>query len=90
MKGTSRVHGWLERVLGTPLIIKLAGANALLLSAATATAIFVRNEEIGKAPGIALVGVAFLIALAVNVALVNAALHPIVALGHTVDSIRRG
>jgi signal transduction histidine kinase len=90
MKRTSRVPGWVERVLRTPLIIKLAGANALLLSVTTATAIFIRNAEIRTAPAIAVVGVAFLIALAVNIALVNAALHPIVALGNTVDSIRHG
>jgi signal transduction histidine kinase len=90
MKGASRVPQWVERVLRTPLIIKLAGANALLLSVTTATTLFVRDEAIGTAPAIAVVGVAFLLALAVNIALVNAALHPIVALGNTVDSIRHG
>ncbi len=90
MKGSSRVPRWVERVLRTPLLIKLAGANALLLSVATAAAMFVRNQEIGTAPDIAVVGIAFLIALSVNIALVNAALHPIVMLGNTVDTIWHG
>jgi signal transduction histidine kinase len=89
-KGTSRVPRWLERVLRTPLLLKLAVANALLLSAVTATAMVVRNQEIGTAPAIAVVGVAFLIALSVNMVLVNAALHPIAMLGTTVDSIWHG
>ncbi len=89
-QGTFGAPRWVERVLRTPLLIKLAGANALLLSVATATAIYARNRDIGAAPEIAAVAVAFLIALSVNIVLVNAALHPIVMLGNTVDSIRHG
>lgn len=81
---------WIERLLRIPLPMKLAGANAFLLVAATATAIVVRNHEISATPVIAVVSAAFLIALLVNIVLVNLAVRPMTILEKTVDSIWHG
>jgi signal transduction histidine kinase len=89
-RGASSVPRWVERLLRIPLVMKLAGANAFLLIAAAVTAIVVRNHELSTAPVIAVVGAAFLIALLVNIALVNLAVRPMTMLEETVDTIWHG
>ncbi len=88
--GVSRVPRWIERLLRTPLTLKLAGANAFLLIAATLSALVIRNHELSTAPVIAVVGAAFLLALLVNIALVTLAVRPMTELEKTVDTIWRG
>ena len=81
---------WVERLLRIPLPMKLAGANAFLLIAATATAIVVRNHELNAAPVLIVVSAAFLVALLVNIVLVNLAVRPMTILEKTVDTIWHG
>ena len=81
---------WIEWLLRIPLPMKLAGANAFLLIAATATAIIVRNNELSAAPVLIVVSAAFLIALLVNIVLVNLAVRPMTILEKTVDTIWQG
>lgn len=81
---------WVEGLLRIPLPMKLAGANAFLLIAATATAIVVRNRELNAAPVLIVVSAAFLIALLVNIVLVNLAVRPMTILEKTVDTIWHG
>jgi signal transduction histidine kinase len=88
--GTSTVPRWVERLLRTPLTLKLAGANAFLLIAATVTAVVVRDHELSTTPVIAVVGAAFLVALLVNMGLVKLAVHPMSVLEKTVDTIWQG
>lgn len=88
--GASGVPRWVERLLRIPLPMKLAGANAFLLIAATVAAVVVRNHELSTAPVIVVVAAAFLIALLVNIALVNLAVRPMTMLEKTVDTIWHG
>jgi signal transduction histidine kinase len=81
---------WVERLLRIPLPLKLAGANAFLLIAATGTAIVVRNHELSAAPVLIVVSAAFLLALFVNIVLVNLAVRPMTILEKTVDTIWGG
>jgi len=81
---------WIERLLRIPLPAKLVGANLLLLVAATATALVVRHRELGTAPVVTVVVVAFVAALLLNTALVMLAVRPLRALEKTVDSIWHG
>lgn len=81
---------WVQGLLRIPLPMKLAGANAFLLIAATATAIVVRNRELNAAPVLIVVSTAFLIALLVNIVLVNLAVRPMTILEKTVDTIWHG
>lgn len=81
---------WIERLLRTPLPVKLVGANILLLVAATTTALVVRHRELSTAPVLTVVIVAFLAALLLNTALVMLAVRPLRALEKTVDTIWHG
>lgn len=89
-RGDPGVPRWVERLLRIPLPMKLVGANALLLLAAAAVALVVRSREIGTAPVLMVIGAAFLLALLVNVILVNLAVRPMTMLEKTVDSIWHG
>jgi signal transduction histidine kinase len=84
------VPKWVQGLLRIPLSMKLAGANAFLLIAATITAIVVRNHELTAAPVLIVVGAAFLVALLVNIVLVNLAVRPMTILEKTVDTIWHG
>lgn len=86
-------HGvprWIEQLLRIPLPMKLVGANAFLLIAATVTAVIVHGREITTVPVLAVVSAAFVTALLGNVALVTLAVRPIHVLEKTVDRIWRG
>jgi signal transduction histidine kinase len=84
------VPRWIARLLRISLPLKLAGANAFLLIAAAAAALIVRSHEISSAPVIAVLSVALLTALVVNIALVTLAVRPITLLEQTVDELWRG
>lgn len=89
-EAATRLPRWVERLLRIPLPLKLAGANAFLLIAATGTAIVVRNHELSAAPVLIVVIAAFFLALLVNIILVNLAVRPMTILEKTVDTIWRG
>ena len=84
------VPRWLQRLLRVPLQAKLVGANIFLLVAATATALIVRHRELSTAPVLAVVIIAFLVALLLNTALVMLAVRPLRVLEKTVDTIWHG
>lgn len=81
---------WAMRLLRVPLLAKLLGANAVLLIAATGTAMFVHDRALGTTPVILVVGTAFLAALALNIVLVALAVRPLHALEATVDAVWQG
>lgn len=89
-RGASTVPRWVERLLRIPLPMKLVGANAFVLLAATAAVLSIRGREISTAPVIVVMGASFLIALIVNVLLVNLAVRPMTMLERTVNSIWHG
>ncbi len=86
----TRVPVWVEQLLRTPLPLKLVGANVLLLVAAAATALIMRQWELSTAPVLAVVIVAFVAALLINTGLVMLAVRPIHVLENTVNTIWRG
>src|SRR5665213_633026 len=69
------VPGWIEQLLRIPLPLKLVGANILLLVAAAATALVLRQRELNTAPVLAVVIVAFVAALLINTGLVMLAVR---------------
>lgn len=88
--GANGLPRWIVSLLRTPLTLKLAGANAFLLVATATLAIIVRNRELTTAPVVIVVSSAFLLALLVNMVLVNLAVRPMTMLENTVDTIWRG
>lgn len=86
----AHVPRWLRGLLRTPLPAKLVGANFLLFVAAAATALIVRHRELSTAPVIAVIIVAFLVALLLNTGLVMLAVRPLRDLEKTVDTIWHG
>jgi signal transduction histidine kinase len=85
-----RVPRWIERLLRTPLPVKLVGANVLLLVVAAATALVVRHRELSAGPVLTVVIVAYLVALLLNTGLVMLAVRPLRVLEKTVDTIWHG
>lgn len=85
-----RVPRWIEVLLRAPLRLKLVGANLLLIVAAAVTAVDVRQRELSAGPVLAVVAVAFIVALLINTGLVMLAVQPIKALEKTVNTIWRG
>lgn len=88
--GTRRVPGWVERLLRIPLLVKLVGANVLLLVVAATTALVLRHRELSTGPVLAVVIVAYLLALLLNTGLVMLAVRPLRVLEKTVDTIWHG
>jgi signal transduction histidine kinase len=86
----THVPGWIEQLLRIPLPLKLVGANILLLVAAAATALVLRQRELNTAPVLAVVIVAFVAALLINTGLVMLAVRPIRVLEKTVNTLWRG
>lgn len=84
------VPSWIARLLRTPLLVKLVGANVLLLVIAGTVALLVHRAELNATPVVTVVIVAYLIALLVNTCLVLLAVHPLHVLGKTVDMIWHG
>lgn len=84
------VPRWFGRLLRATLPAKLFGANMLLLVTTAATALIVRQRQIGTAPVLAVIIVAFLAALLLNAALVMLAVRPLRVLEKTVDTIWQG
>ena len=89
-RAKTSVAPWVWRMLGAPLRVKLAGANAVLLILAAAGAMFIRSHQISTASALAVIGAAFLAALLIDVALMHAAVRPIIMLEQTVDAIWHG
>ncbi len=85
-----RVPLWIERLLRIRLPVKLVGANVLLLVLAATTALVVRHRELSTGPVLAVVLVAYLVALLLNTGLVILAVRPLRVLEKTVDTIWHG
>ncbi len=77
LHGTAGVVPWIRRALRTPLLATLAAVNALLLSVAIASALFARSSELRATPVVAVLVAGFLIALAVNLSIVNVSVRPL-------------
>lgn len=84
------VPRWLESVLRVPLAGKLAGANALIVLAATAAAFAVHGSGAADARVLLILGLALGGSLAVNVTLVVIALRPLADLEATAAKIWQG
>lgn len=84
------VPAWIEGLLRIPLPLKIVGANVLLLGVAATAALVVRHRELGTAPVLAVLIVAFVAALLINSGLVMLAVRPIRVLEKTVNTIWGG
>jgi signal transduction histidine kinase len=84
------IPDWVRRVLGVPLIRKLAGANALLVIAASVALIVAYDDGVSRATLAAVTGLAFLAGLIVNLVLVRLALLPLRDLENTVSQVSNG
>jgi len=89
-QGVRRVPRWIERLLRIPLPVKLVGANVLLLVVAATTALVLRHRELSTGPVLAVVIIAYLVALLLNTGLVMLAVRPLRVLEKTVDTIWHG
>jgi signal transduction histidine kinase len=81
---------WLRAVLGVPLVVKIIGANALIVIGATAATLAIPDLH---GPGRAVVEVmtaALVASLVVNLILVHVALRPIRRLEETAKRVWRG
>jgi len=85
-----RVPRWIERLLRIPLLVKLVGANVLLLVVAATTALVLRHRELSTGPVLTVVIIAYLVALLLNTGLVMLAVRPLRVLEKTVDTIWHG
>jgi signal transduction histidine kinase len=81
---------WVRRVLAVPLIRKLAGANALLVVAASVALVLAYDDGVSGATLAAVTGLAFLAGLTVNLVLVRLALLPLRDLENTVSQVSNG
>jgi signal transduction histidine kinase len=81
---------WARRVLAVPLIRKLAGANALLVVAASLALIVTYDDGVSGMTLAAVTGLAFLAGLIVNLVLVRLALLPLRDLESTVSQVSNG
>jgi len=81
---------WLQRVLSVPLIVKLIGANATIVIAALADALYTDRFAPRDAWLFVLMGLAFGVALIVNAGLVLAALRPLRSLGLAAERVANG
>jgi signal transduction histidine kinase len=82
--------GWVARLLRLPLAGKLAGANALIVVVALATAITLTGSEPRDREMLAVLGFALAASFLVNVALVTVALRPLRSLEATATRVRQG
>jgi signal transduction histidine kinase len=86
----SRLPRWLRTVLGVPLLVKIAGANALIVIIAIAISLGLHDMN---RPGITLASVmmvALVMSLVVNLLLVQVALRPIRDLEDTAHQVWGG
>lgn len=89
-RARSNVPRWVEGVLRVPLAGKLAGANAIIVVAATAAALAVYGGGAGEARVLLILGLALGGSLVVNVTLVIIALRPLGDLEATAARIWQG
>lgn len=88
--GQRRVPAWVEAFLRAPLVTKIAGANAVIVVAALASAMgFIGNSAADRGVIVVML-VALLWSLVVNVVLVVLALRPLGELETTAQRIWRG
>jgi signal transduction histidine kinase len=80
----------LRALLRAPLVAKLAGANALIVVAASGATLLAHGTHPGAGWLLGATGVALLAAGAVNLALVHLALRPLGALERTAERVWRG
>jgi signal transduction histidine kinase len=85
-----RLARWGAALLRVPLAAKLAGANALIVLAASAAAFAVHGTGADDLRVLLVMGAAIAGSLAVNVALVYAALRPLQELEATAERVWRG
>jgi signal transduction histidine kinase len=85
-----RVPRWIESLLRIPLPAKLVGANVGLLVVAATAALVLRHRELSTGPVLAVVIVAYIVALLLNTGLVILAVRPLRVLEKTVDTIWHG
>lgn len=95
VRAAARAHGgpvprWIVRLLGTPLLWKLAGANALIVVAVLATAFAMHGPDAREARMLLVLAVVLAGSLLVNLALVALALHPLRALEATARRVWLG
>jgi signal transduction histidine kinase len=81
---------WTGYVLRFPLVGKLAGANALIVIAALATAIALHGSAPEDREMLVVLGVALAVSFLVNLALVTIALRPLRVLESTAARVRQG
>ena len=81
---------WMRRVLGIPLGWKLAGANALIVVVAMATAMAVHESSADERGMLTILAVALAVSFAANLALVAVALRPLRDLESTAARVRQG
>ena len=89
-RARSNVPRWVESVLRVPLAGKMAGANAIIVVAATAAALAVHGGAAGDARVLVILGLALGGSLVVNVTLVIIALRPLGDLEATARRIWQG
>jgi len=90
MASRGAAEGWVTRMLCFPLVGKLAGANALIVLVALATAVAVHSPGVGDRNTLIIVALTLAASFAVSLALVTIALRPLRALEATAALVRAG
>src|SRR3954471_12487364 len=90
LAGEPRIPGWMRRILGIPLELKLLGANLIILAAAGVVLFSPIAPNPGRAADIAIIIAGLGVGALVNFALVKLALQPVHTLERVASSVSAG